>query len=73
MENETVGLCTSRQHSFPELSTVHFMSAVIALRPCCALSQWVAQHHTVLCSLSPSQWDGGEKCRGKKRTVELMC
>lgn len=27
---------------------------------CCGLTQQVAQHHIVVCSLPPSQWDGGE-------------
>ena len=54
------------------LSPVHFMSAAIAPRPCCGLSRWVAQHHTVLCLLPPSRWNGGENYGGKKK-VELMC
>ena len=49
------------------LTTVHVMSAAIAPRPCCGLSRWVAQHHTVLCLLPPSQWDGGENYGGEKK------
>ena len=44
--------------------TKHFNS-------CCGLNWLMAEHHTVLCSLPPSQWDGG-KNKKKPHKVELM-
>jgi len=39
---------------------------------CYGLTQQVTKHQTVVCSLPPSQWDGGENYEGKKKEVELM-
>lgn len=37
---------------------------------CCGLMWQVNKHHTVVCSLPPSQWDGGEN--KKKIKVEFV-
>ena len=34
----------------------------------CGLSQQVAQRHTVIRSVAPSQWDGGEKWRKEENS-----
>ena len=72
LENERVGLRTSRWFSFrAEPSALHVCchcpSAVLWLKPV------GAQHHSVICLLPPSRWDGGENYGGKKKKVEVMC
>jgi len=43
----------------------------IFLCMCCGLTQLVAEHHTFVCSLPPSQWNGGESWQ-KKKKVQVM-